>query len=138
MGKGALAVFIASILTGSPILILATGFIAVIGHNWSVFLKLKGGSGACVIYGVLVYLVFLQFVIAGVLGGIFMVAMRKSGISTAIVIVSLSIILLVWSLTLDKDITTVLVIYPIILIMLMVIKRFQINGAASKSLKPTS
>lgn len=43
--KGAIAVIIAGLLTDSLIVVLLSGFAAVLGHNWSVFLKFKGGVG---------------------------------------------------------------------------------------------
>jgi glycerol-3-phosphate acyltransferase PlsY len=56
IGKGALAVLIASWL-GLPLLwILAAGFAAVVGHNWPVFLRFSGGKGAATTIGVMLAL----------------------------------------------------------------------------------
>src|SRR4030043_424626 len=60
VGAGVLAVLIAKMLTESLIAVLIAGFASVVGHNWSVFLKFKGGLGATTIYGVLVSLVWWQ------------------------------------------------------------------------------
>jgi len=135
VGAGVLAVFIAKWLTGSPLdvytdsqwAVLAAGFAAVVGHNWPVFLKFKGGLGATTTFGVLVSLVWWQFLIVAV--AVFILHLitkrKKSGLMTAILIVALSIILLLQGLFQNKPL--ILAIYPAILILLMILKRLQIG-----------
>lgn len=55
-GKGIIAVFIAQKLLMPLYIVLACGFFAVIGHNWPVFLKFKGGRGLATSFGVVAYL----------------------------------------------------------------------------------
>ena len=51
-GKGALAV-LAPTLVGAPELtVFATAPLVLIGHNWPVFLRFRGGKGAAVLLGV--------------------------------------------------------------------------------------
>jgi glycerol-3-phosphate acyltransferase PlsY len=50
--KGTLAVWIARALTGSAWVEALAGLAAVTGHNWSVFLKFKGGAGTVTSLGV--------------------------------------------------------------------------------------
>lgn len=123
VGAGALSVFIATILTEYQLTILLAGFAAVVGHNWSVFLKFKGGLGATTIYGVLVYLAWWQVLTAAAIAfALFLIMKRKkSGLSTAILLTIVSIILFI-----QKE-PLILVVYPFILILLMVLKRFQIS-----------
>ena len=130
VGKGALSIVCARLLTDSLPIMLATGFMAVAGHNWPVFLKFRGGLGATVTYGVLVALVWWQTLIAVAIGGILYYIIRKSGLSTAIVIAIITGILLTQSL-LGKG-PLILVGYPLILILLMLLKRFQIRVAPIK------
>jgi len=59
--KGALAVFIARKLTRQDWIIILSGLAAVIGHNWSIFLKFWGGKGGLVSMGVLFSLLTLPF-----------------------------------------------------------------------------
>lgn len=61
LGKGILAVLIARWLGLSLPWILAAGFAAVVGHNWPVFLKFRGGKGGAAVMGVLLALVPLEF-----------------------------------------------------------------------------
>ena len=64
IAKGSLAVLIAQWL-GIPLLwVLVAGFAAVVGHNWPVFLKFKGGKGAATAMGVFLALVPREFAIS--------------------------------------------------------------------------
>jgi glycerol-3-phosphate acyltransferase PlsY len=131
VGVGVLSVLIAKMLTDTPLdvftdsqlAVLVAGFAAVAGHNWSVFLKFRGGLGATTMFGVLVTLVWWQFlVVAAAAFILFLIMKRKnSGLSTAVLIIGLSILLFVQKSPL------ILVIYPFILVMLMLLKRFQIS-----------
>ena len=54
LSKGSVAIFIAYWLLDVPVeFVLATGLAAVIGHNWMVWLKFRGGKGMGVTIGVL-------------------------------------------------------------------------------------
>ena len=56
MGKGAAAVLIARLL-GTPDLVeMLAGAMAVVGHNWPVWLKFKGGKGGATVIGVIGFL----------------------------------------------------------------------------------
>lgn len=123
VGAGVLAVLIAQMLTDSQLPVLIAGFAAVVGHNWSVFLKFRGGLGATTTFGVLVTLVWWQFLlVAAVAFTIFLITKRKrSGLMTTILIVGLSALLFV------QELPLILVIYPFVLITLMPLKSFQIS-----------
>ncbi|MFC1979546.1 glycerol-3-phosphate acyltransferase [Chloroflexota bacterium] len=64
IAKGAAAVFVARWLGVPLIFVFIAGFASVIGHNWPVFLKFKGGVGAATTLGVLLALVPAQFAIS--------------------------------------------------------------------------
>lgn len=92
VGKGVAAVLIAQGL-GLPLLVvLLAGLSAVVGHNWSIFLHFNGGKGALTTYGVLVSLMWWQFFIALALAGIAYLVTHKTGMSTGILFVCLSLI----------------------------------------------
>jgi len=59
--KGALAVFIARKLTRQDWIIILSGLAAIIGHNWSVYLKFWGGKGGLVSMAVLFSLLTFPF-----------------------------------------------------------------------------
>ena len=56
IAKGAVAVLIARVLTGSVGVQMAAGVVVVVGHNWPVLLGLRGGRGAASAIGVLMAL----------------------------------------------------------------------------------
>jgi glycerol-3-phosphate acyltransferase PlsY len=120
------------------LIVLATGFVAVVGHSWSPFIRFQGGLGATVIYGVLCgAFLWPQELIALVVGGITVVITRKSGFSTGVIIGVLVIILLVQKMIWSPGMSPIVVAYPVILILLMVAKRFQVrktSGAAPQGL----
>jgi glycerol-3-phosphate acyltransferase PlsY len=64
VGKGALAIVIAKVLSGNELVVFSAGVVAVIGHNWPVFLRFRGGRGLAVVIGVLLALVPREMVIA--------------------------------------------------------------------------
>lgn len=68
VGKGALAIVIAKALSVDLLVVFIVGVAAVIGHNWSVFLRFRGGRGLAVVIGVLLVLLPREMVIAGALG----------------------------------------------------------------------
>ena len=57
IGKGAAAVLLARGLAGSTGAEMVAGVAAVVGHNWPIFLNLRGGRGAASTVGVIMALV---------------------------------------------------------------------------------
>jgi glycerol-3-phosphate acyltransferase PlsY len=136
--KAFIAVIIAKVLVNSatiddlpiiPLLIvLATGFVTVAAHCWSPFLKFQGGLGATVIYGALAgAFLWPQEIIAVAIGGITILVTRKSGLSTGVIIAALVIILTIQKILWSPGMSLIVVIYPLILIMIMIAKRFQLR-----------
>lgn len=54
MGKGVAAVLLGRYFVGDATFTFIAGILAVIGHNWPIFLCFKGGKGVATIAGVLV------------------------------------------------------------------------------------
>jgi len=137
--KGLGIVILVTWLTGQNwIIILLTGFATVAGHNWPVFLRFKGGLGATVIWGVLGGTVLFQLLIAFIPTIIYILITRKSSISTAIGIISLFLVLLVQKLLainnlIPWDIPWYVIPFPVLVIMLMVLKHYQISRGKKQS-----
>jgi len=72
LGKGALAIFLArnSCWGYNPVINQAVAaFFVVLGHNWPIFLKFKGGRGLASLAGVILFLNWkVVFLVIGVIG----------------------------------------------------------------------
>lgn len=55
--KGVIGVYLGSSIVGEPLALLAGGIAAMAGHNWSLFLKFKGGRGVSTGLGVIAMIV---------------------------------------------------------------------------------
>jgi len=133
--KGFLVVILAGYATDQNwLIIMLTGIAAVAGHNWPVFLGFKGGLGATVMWGVLGGAVMFQLFIAFIPAIIHLLITKKSSISTAIGILSLSLVLLIQKILamqtiIPWDIPGFRIPFPIVLVMLLISKHFQISKA---------
>ena len=64
--KGALPTFVALRVLHEPWMTAAVGLATVVGHNWSVFLRFRGGKGVATTLGVVIVLSFPASVAFGV------------------------------------------------------------------------
>ncbi|NLL89984.1 MAG: glycerol-3-phosphate acyltransferase [Dehalococcoidales bacterium] len=62
--KGALAILTAQWLGVSVIIVFIAGLAAVVGHNWSVFIKFSGGKGGATVIGIFLALAPVSAAIA--------------------------------------------------------------------------
>ncbi len=81
IGKGALAVYLAARFTGSPVMPVLATFLVVLGHNFSVFLRFRGGKGLASLAGAL--LVLSPAAAPYVLGSIIVLALLLRDTNTA-------------------------------------------------------
>jgi glycerol-3-phosphate acyltransferase PlsY len=68
--KGGLSIMLAERMSGQEGVMVLTGLAAIIGHNWSIYLKFIGGKGAATTFGNLFYLLPGPFLLAGLLTGV--------------------------------------------------------------------
>lgn len=54
--KGIIGVWLGSYMIGTPLAMILGGIAAIIGHNWSIFLKFTGGKGVATSLGVIAML----------------------------------------------------------------------------------
>jgi glycerol-3-phosphate acyltransferase PlsY len=114
------AVLIAGTLTDSFTIMVIAGLTAVVGHNWSIFLKFKGGLGATAILGALSAVIAWQISYALVIAGIVFVTTHKSGLSTAFGLVGSSGALMF------QNGVDLIAMYPLLLFSLMLLKKYQV------------
>lgn len=124
VGKGVAVVFLAKAL-GLPLAVVAAaGLVAVVGHNWSLFLRFKGGKGALVTFGVLASLMFWQLLAAMAVSSIVLILTNgKTGFSSGVAFFSLAL------LNLFTGSPIVLVITPILLSVPMFLKHLSMPKA---------
>jgi len=96
VAKGSLAVIIALWLDLSLLMVFFAGFAAVVGHNWPVFLKFKGGKGAATVLGVLLALVPLEFAIS--LPLILVIIVITSNVRLAVVVGLAVLPIIIWQI----------------------------------------
>jgi glycerol-3-phosphate acyltransferase PlsY len=125
VGLAASAIAVAKILNASLEIQLGAGVAAMLGHNWSAFLKFKGGLGATAIAGVLISLVPLPFTCGLAAAVIVYIFTHRSGLSTICAMFLTSSILFV------QQAPPVLAVYPVTLLIIMILKRWQVDGVTA-------
>jgi glycerol-3-phosphate acyltransferase PlsY len=80
LAKGSVPVYLAQQLGMGPWIVVATGLSAVVGHNWSIYLKFTGGRGVTVVLGVLLILAWKELVALVLVGLAGWLVFRSSGL----------------------------------------------------------
>jgi acyl phosphate:glycerol-3-phosphate acyltransferase len=122
-GKGILSVYLTRLFSDSQIVLILAGYAAVIGHCWSVYLGFKGGLGGLILFSVLVSIAFKEAWIAAGVALVLLLTTRKSSWSTYILVGATSVVLLV-----ERE-SLVIALFPLGLMMIHYIKRFQTQRA---------
>ena len=79
VGKGALAIVVAKLLSGNELaVVFGAGVAAVVGHNWPVFLRFRGGRGLAVVIGALLALLPIEMLISVAISIAVLFATRNS------------------------------------------------------------
>lgn len=66
--KGIAAVWIGRLISDESWVFVACGIAAIIGHNWPIFFRFRGGKGIATTIGVLATIAFLPALFAGIIG----------------------------------------------------------------------
>lgn len=117
----ALAVVFAGLLTGSTTVMIFAGLFAVAGHNWSIFLKFKGGLGATAILGAVSVLLTWHVFYGLILAAIIFFITHRTGLSTIVGIFGFSGTILIYQGI------GLLALFPLMLLALMLLKRYQVH-----------
>jgi glycerol-3-phosphate acyltransferase PlsY len=116
VAKGAAAVFLARSLGTPPVIELACGAAAVLGHSFPVFLKFRGGRGGATCIGVLLFLIPKTFFIGFPLFLLVMLITRFPTFSYGLAIITFPFV--AWLMYHRPD----YVIFSIILLLMLGIK----------------
>ena len=119
VAKGAMAIVIANAIAGTTEAAMGAGLSVVVGHNWPIFLKFKGGRGAASAVGVFLALVPYVAMPLGVVGFIVLKTLKSTTAAVAIIMIPMA--LLVW-LVLDEP---TLAVYSVALPVLIGLRHFQ-------------
>lgn len=96
--KGAAAVGIGYLISGgSPFLIATSGLAAIIGHNWPIFLRFRGGKGIATTFGVTLSFVFVPALLSGLLAISIILISRQVSLGSLISTTVLPLIIWVYS-----------------------------------------
>ncbi|MCL2281639.1 MAG: glycerol-3-phosphate acyltransferase [Dehalococcoidia bacterium] len=126
------AVALARAITHSDTVAMLSGLAAMIGHNWSLFLRFKGGQGATSMAGALAGMVFWPLCFGLLAAALAVAITRRTTISTAIGVGVISVIIL---LTWEPKTTA---LYPLILFVIMLIKRLQLACISKHNMLSTN
>ncbi len=128
---GVLAVVLARAVTHSLTVAMFAGIAAMVGHNWSIFLRFKGGQGATTMAGAIGAVMLLPLSYGLAAAGLVGLLTHKTGLGTAIGVLTIALVALI-----DGNTGTVAA-YPLSLLSLMAIKRFQLSRAAGRDMLNT-
>jgi len=119
----ATAVILARVLTHSNSIAMLSGLAAMTGHNWSVFLRFKGGQGATAMGGALAAIMLWPLCYGLVVAALMAIITHRSGLSTAVGVLTVSFVALI------QNGAVTAAGYPLSLFSLMLIKRLQLARA---------
>jgi glycerol-3-phosphate acyltransferase PlsY len=91
-GKGALAILIAQAANLSQVAVLLAGAAAVIGHNWPIFLRFRGGRGESTTIGVLLTTITQPMLILAAPTILALIIFRNVIIASAVLFVPLPLV----------------------------------------------
>jgi acyl phosphate:glycerol-3-phosphate acyltransferase len=95
--KGIVAVLLAVYLVGDGLAPAAAGLAAIVGHNWPVFLRFKGGKGVATTIGVLATLVFWPALYAGIIAIISIVITRFVSLGSLLFLLLTTLFMIVFN-----------------------------------------
>lgn len=119
LAKGMAAIIIANMLTHLPVAVTLTAVAVAAGHCWSIFIGFYGGLGATVIYGMLIYLAPVEFLVTGVIALVTLLLFKKSDVATYLWLVSITVALFFQRQEL------MIALLPLMLLIVQILKRIQ-------------
>ncbi|MBS3899010.1 MAG: glycerol-3-phosphate 1-O-acyltransferase PlsY [Dethiobacter sp.] len=119
VGKGLAAVLLARALTDAPGVEMLAGVLSVLGHNWPLFHRFKGGRGVATSIGVLIGLAWQVLLIALTIGIIIIAVTRYVSLGSIIGILLVPMLMIGFSLPLPH------ILFGIVLAIFVVLRHRQ-------------
>jgi len=92
IGKGYFSIYLSRLISQDSIFILTMAGLAVIcGHDWSLFLKFKGGKGVATTFGVILALNPMISILAAIVWGMVIINTRYASLSSISAVISIMI-----------------------------------------------
>jgi len=92
IGKGYFSIYLSRLISHDSIFILTIAGLAVIcGHDWSLFLKFKGGKGVATTFGVILALNPMISILAAIVWVIVIITTRYASLSSISAVISIII-----------------------------------------------
>lgn len=120
--KGIITILLARNILPSASGDMIAGLFAVIGHNWPIFIKFKGGKGVATSAGVLLMLNWHSFLLAALFGITIVIISKYVSLGSMVFLLSNPLIYLLGSKHLNKAINYELLIFYIILALMSLIR----------------
>lgn len=120
--KGIITILLARNILPSTSGDMIAGLFAVIGHNWPIFIKFKGGKGVATSAGVLLMLNWHSFLLAALFGITIVIISKYVSLGSMVFLLSNPLIYLLGSKHLNKAINYELLIFYIILALMSLIR----------------
>ena len=115
--KGTLPVIIAMNISDNELIIICVGLAAVIGHNWSIYMKFSGGRGIAVAAGALLALYPPLFLISFLTACIGHLILKNGGMWVGIALIILPAWAMLFGLSME------VLIYCLLLLPILAVKR---------------
>jgi len=97
IGKGIFSIYLVRFLNIDSLFILViAGFAVICGHDWSVFLKFKGGKGVATTFGVIFSFNSMISILAITVWGIVMVLSKYASLSSILSLTSVAIFMILF------------------------------------------
>ena len=132
--KSVLSCLIAQLLTGDHMACLAAGLFCIIGHNWPVYYRFRGGKGVAASCGVLLYCFPVPALICFALTITLIVITRYISLGSMFLLVSFSVLV---SLTYQGEYRLYVIVWTVLLAIICVARHHAnigrlLNGKENK------
>lgn len=126
--KGFLAVSLAQKLLPEPMwFLLLIGIFTIIGHNWSAFLRFKGGKGIATTYGVVLSFYPLIAVISAIIWALIVLATKFAALGSILSVFVMLVLSLIFNTPIEFKIFVI-----VILLFALIRHRSNINRLINK------